>query len=104
MKQMVSRWMGFYEVLNLSRRAIRNIVKDIRELDQVMTEIAIVTNMTQEDLWSQMNTYQAIAREYAVSTKGVYEVSKLFYQQGLDSVNVMQLTTETLKMAKIAAF
>ena len=78
------------------------IITDIRNLDKVMTEIAVVTNMTQADLWAQMGQYQNVARQFAVSTEGVYQVSQLFYQQGLDTNSVMQLTAETLKMAKIA--
>lgn len=81
-KNAIANWMGFHQILNLGRRMIRNVIKDIQDLDKVMTEIAVVTNMTQKDLWAQMNTYQAIAREYAVSTQGVYQVSQIYYQQG----------------------
>lgn len=67
-----------------------------------MTEIAIVTDMTQKDLWKQVGTYSQVAQQYGVSTKGAYEVSMLWYQQGLQGAEVMNLTIETLKMAKIA--
>lgn len=81
-KSAIANWMGFNQILQLSRQMVRNIINDIRELDKVMTEIAVVTDMTQKDLWAQMNTYQAIARQYAVSTQGVYQVSQIWYQQG----------------------
>jgi TP901 family phage tail tape measure protein len=86
----------------LVKRAVNSAVVEIKELDNVMTEIAVVTDMTQEDLWNQIAAYSAIAQQYGVSTKGVYEVSQLYYQQGLQTAEVMNLTTETLKMAKIA--
>ena len=101
-KRSISMWMGFNQVLRLSRTAIRNMIKDIRDLDKVMTEIAVVTNMSQKDLWNQMNTYQGIAKQYGVATTGVYQVSQIYYQQGLQTSEVMNLTNETLKMAKIA--
>lgn len=82
-KSAIANWMGFNQILQLSRQMVRNIISDIRELDKVMTEIAVVTDMTQKDLWAQMNTYQAIARQYAVSTQGVYQVSQIWYQQGM---------------------
>ena len=85
-KNAIANWMGFYQVLNLIRNAVRYVIEDIRGLDKVMTEIAVVTNMTQKDLWAQMNTYQAIAREYAVSTQGVYQVSQIYYQQGISNI------------------
>ena len=98
----VDRWMGFWQVLNLGKRAINDMKKHIQELDTVMTSIAVVTNMSQDDLWGQISKYSEIARQYGVAIKGVYEVSQIYYQQGLQSNDVMTLTTETLKMARIA--
>lgn len=98
----VTRWMGFYQVLNLGKKAIQDMKTHIQELDKVMTQIAVVTNMSQEDLWGQIGKYSQIARQYGVAIKGVYEVSQIYYQQGLNQGDVMNLTTETLKMARIA--
>ena len=102
MQNAIKQWFGFNEVINLTKRTVNNAVDHIRELDKVMTEIAVVTDMTQDDLWAQIGTYSQIASEYGVATEGVYKVSQLYYQQGLDTAEVMELTTETLKMAKIA--
>jgi TP901 family phage tail tape measure protein len=43
-----------------------------------------------------------MAKELGVSMQGVYEASTLYYQQGLKTEEVMALTNETLKMARIA--
>jgi len=67
--------MGFYQVLNLGKKAIQDMKTHIQELDTVMTQIAVVTNMSQEDLWGQIGKYSQIARQYGVAIKGVYEVS-----------------------------
>lgn len=98
----VNRYLGFYAILNKVRAAVRTMINDIRELDKAITEIAIVTNFSQDDLWKQMPTYSAMAKEYGTSIKGVYEITQLYYQQGLNQADVMSLTTETLKMARIA--
>lgn len=98
----IKRWFGFHEVINLTKRAISGAINHIRELDKVMTEIAVVTDMTQKELWDQIETYSTMAQKYGATTQGVYEVSQLYYQQGLQTAEVMQLTEETLKMAKIA--
>lgn len=73
---------GFYKVMNTLTSQVKKAINTIKELDKVMTEIAVVTQMTQKDLWAQMDTYSKIASEYAVSIKGAYEVSQLWYQQG----------------------
>lgn len=98
----IKNWFGFNEVINLTKNSVRKMVQSIVELDDVMTQISIVTNMSQDDLWKQMDTYSRMAEQYAVSIKGTYEVSQLYFQQGLQSNQVMKLTEETLKMAKIA--
>lgn len=81
-KMAINRWFGFREVINLTKRAISDAFSTIKELDSVMTQIAVVTDMTTADLWAQMPTYSAIAQEYGTSIKGVYEVSQIYYQQG----------------------
>lgn len=81
-KRIVSYWLGFRSVMRSISSTVKSAVSTIHELDDVMTEISIVTDMSQEDLWGQMDNYASVAQEYGTSIKGVYEVSQLFYQQG----------------------
>lgn len=98
----LKQWMGFSQIINIVRNGVRNAYQDIQNLDKAMTNIAVVTDMSVSDLWGKINEYMSIAQQYGVTTQGVYEVSQLFYQQGLGTADVMELTTETLKMARIA--
>jgi TP901 family phage tail tape measure protein len=84
------------------KQGIRQAWTDIQGLDKAMTNIAVVTDMSVGDLWGKINEYMSIAQQYGVTTQGVYEVSQLYYQQGLSTDEVMAATTETLKMARIA--
>lgn len=78
----ITQWLGFNEVVNLTKNAVRDAYQHIAELDSIMTEIAIVTDMTQEDLWGQIDTYSALAQQYGTTIQGVYQVSQLWFQQG----------------------
>ena len=98
LKQLV----GFSAVLIQIRRGIQAAVAQIKELDSAMNGIAVVTDFTTKELWGQIDAYMAMAKQYGVTTTGVYEVSQLYYQQGLDTNDVLAMTTETLKMARIA--
>lgn len=98
----VKQLVGFGAILTQVRRGIQLAVSQIQELDSAMNGISVVTNMSTAELWGQINTYMAIAKQYGVTTEGTYQVSQLYYQMGLDTASVMELTTETLKMAKIA--
>lgn len=98
----VQRWFSIYAAVRMVSNAVKDVIATIKELDATITEIAIVTKMDQGDLWGQMESYTSLAREYAASISGVYKVSQLYYQQGLQQNDVMALTEQTLKMARIS--
>ena len=102
LKQAIAHWLSAQQVITMVKEGIRQAWTDIQGLDKAMTNIAVVTDMSVSDLWGKINDYMAIAQEYGVTTQGVYEVSQLYYQQGLSTNEVMKATTETLKMARIA--
>lgn len=90
---------GSFEIL---RRTIRDAYNDIKELDAAMNSIAIVTNFTNQQLWNQVDAYAKLAQEMGVDLVGVYDVQKLYYQQGRDMTDVAELTEKTLQFARIA--
>jgi TP901 family phage tail tape measure protein len=102
LKASIKHWMGTQQIISLVKQGIRQAYQDIQNLDKAMTNIAVVTDFNVSDLWGKINEYMAIAKQYGVTTQGVYEVSQLYFQQGLGEADTMALTTETLKMARIA--
>ena len=102
LQQSIKHWMGAQQVITLVKQGIRQAYQDIQGLDKAMTNIAVVTDFNVSDLWGKINEYMSIAQQYGVTTQGVYEVSQLYFQQGLGEADTMAATTETLKMARIA--
>lgn len=98
----VQRWFSVYAAIRMVGNAVRSVISTIKELDATITEIAIVTDKSQSELWDQMPEYTQMARKYAASISGVYKVSQLYYQQGLGQSDVMALSEQTLKMARIS--
>ena len=86
----------------LLKKSVRSAYEDVKELDAAMNSIAIVTDFTTKELWKQVDVYTKLAQEIGVSLVGVYDVQKLYYQQGRDAAEVAILTAETLKFARIA--
>lgn len=86
----------------LLKKAVRSAYEDVKELDAAMNSIAVVTDFTTQELWKQVDVYAELAQKMGVSLVGVYDVQKLYYQQGRDAADVATLTTETLKFARIA--
>ena len=103
--QLKDRLVSFFSigsVIQTFRRAIRSAYESVKELDAVMTETAVVTNYEIEDMWKRLPEYTDRANKLGASVKGAYETTTLFYQQGLDTDQAVQLSIETMKMARIA--
>ena len=106
MEQLANQIKQFFSIGNtvqLFKRSIKSAFDTIKELDAVMTQTAVVTKYTVANMWSQLPEYTKRANELGVSVKGAYEAATLYYQQGLETNEVIGVSNETLKMAKIAA-
>ena len=93
---------GIENAINLVKRAVRSAYQSVTELDKAMTATAVVTNFTVGDMWEKLPEYTKMANKLGATTQGAYETSTLYYQQGLNTAQVMAISTETMKMARIA--
>lgn len=93
---------GMQNAIQLFKRAIREAYQAVKELDAAMTKTAVVTDFSVGDMWKQLPEYTKMANELGTTTLGAYETATLFYQQGLKTNEVMEVSTETMKMARIA--
>lgn len=101
-KSRISYFFGMTNAVMLFRRALRSTFDTIKDLDAVMTETAVVTEFDVGDMWSQLPEYTERANKLGVSIHDAYEAATLYYQQGLSTNEVMAVSNETLKMARIA--
>lgn len=101
-KMAITNFMGFTQVLNLTKNAVKEAMNHIKQLDTTMNAIAIVSEMTTEDLWKQVDAYSEVAQKYGTTIQGAYEVSKIYYQAGYETSEVMTLMNETLKLSKVS--
>lgn len=105
LSQVVSRFAQFGTMAGILRtfgRVVRSAFASVKELDEAMNSIAVVTDYTTKDLWNQIDAYTAMAQATGSTIKGSYEVAQLYYQQGLTDAEVMTAANETLKMARIS--
>ena len=102
LKSRIQYFFGLNNAIQLVRRTMRAAYETIKELDKVMTETAVVTDFSVGDMWAQLPDYTRRANELGVTTKAAYEAATIYYQQGLKTNEVMAMSNETLKMARIA--
>lgn len=101
-KNRVANFFSLANSVDLFRKAINNAFTAVKELDASMTEIAVVTDFSVGDMWEKIPEYTQMANELGATTVGAYDTAKLYYQQGLDTNEVMAASAETMKMARIA--
>lgn len=98
----IKSFLGVQGAAQVMRAALRDAMATITELDQTMTEMSVVTDLTVGDYWKQLPEYSQRASDLGVSINSAYEAATLYYQQGLKTNEVNAISAETLKMAKIA--
>lgn len=98
----VEYFFGFNNSVQLLKRAVRDAIDTVKDLDAAMTETAVVTDFSVGDMWKQLPKYTDEANKLGATVKGAYETLTLFYQQGLNQNQAWDLGIETMKMARIA--
>ena len=78
-------------IFNRSIQIVRQAVTSVRELDAAFTQIAIVSEQTNEQAWSMFDSFNKLAKQYSITTKDLTEGAKLFYQQGLSAADTMKM-------------
>ena len=101
-KSRIQQFVGLQGAVEIARNAMRNAITTIRELDDTMTEMAVVTEHGLGHYWDQLPEHTKRANELGVAINDVYKAETLYYQQGLKTNQVIGMSSETLKMARIA--
>ena len=84
------------------RQVIQKTFNDVKELDAAFASIAMVTDYSVEQMWASYDDYAEMANRLGQTTKDVIASSALFYQQGLDTAEALELTESTMKLATLA--
>jgi TP901 family phage tail tape measure protein len=95
----------FFSIFTVYRtlsKQIRQTYNDLQNLDKAFGSIAMVTSKTVNDLWASYSQYADIANRLGQTTESAIKTSALFYQQGLDTADVLKLTESTMKLATLA--
>lgn len=98
----VEAYVGLQGAISLIKSAVQRALSTIKELDQTMAEMSVVTDENIGGYWDKLPTYTKRANELGVAINDVYEADMLLYQQGLETTQVVEISTEALKMARIA--
>ena len=103
LKNQVLDFFSISNTIQLFRNVVQKATEAVKELDATMTEAAVVTDFSVGDMWSQLPTYSEEATKLGATINDLYGATTLYYQQGLNTNEAMNVGIETMKMARIAA-
>ena len=89
-------------VIGLLRKAYQTTLSTIKDMDEALTGMAVVTNMTREETWEMAGTFEELARSTGLAVTEVANAATMFYQQGKSTTQVLELTEAAAKAAAIA--
>lgn len=88
--------------LKAVKKALREAVKTVQELDKYLTEQAMVTGKTRKETYALLNSYQDLAKQCGATTKEVAQVATEYMKQGKSTAEALTLTEAAIKAAKVA--
>jgi hypothetical protein len=93
----------YYIALRNLRRLMNSVMKTVKELDKSITEVAMVTNMSRQQAWQLVGSYQALAKEVGSTTQEIAKLSVYFFRQGRSAKDALELTKVAATAAKVAS-
>lgn len=82
---------------------LRKSISVVSGLDKEMTEIGIVSKQTNSEMWETFNQFNALAKDLSSTTKQYLEGAKIFYQQGMQTAEVIKMVDATTKAAALSS-
>ena len=92
----------YHLALKFTKKALREAVSTVKELDKELTEQAMVTGMTRKETYGLMKTYQELALATGATTKEVASVATEYIKQGKSIQEATLLTQAAVSAAKVA--
>jgi len=98
----VTVFFGYQMVIRQLRKLWNEAIRTIRELDKQLTDQSIVTDLTREQTWKLVTTYQDLADQAGVTQTEIAGVTTEYLRQGETLENALALTKAATAAATVA--
>ena len=100
--QQIKQYFTIAGLVRIVESVWRSASRFSKEIDKALTAIGVVTKMTRNELWALAKDFNQIAIQVGATTTEVAHAAKLFYQQGLQTKEVLELTKASVITSKLA--
>lgn len=106
LKSSLRQMIGFGFGVNDLIRGIKTLTKEAfnfyQSLDQALTDITIVSNMSRSQVLELTKDFINLSAQTGMAIDDIAKASVIFFQQGLNTKEVMEMTEVTAQFAKVA--
>lgn len=89
-------------IIKSVKKALREAVGTITDLDKALTEQAMTTGKTRKEVYSLLTQYQELAGQTGATTKEIANISAEYMRQGKTTEEALVLTKAAVSAAKVA--
>ena len=103
-KEQVNQYVGYslsYQIIGMIRQAIQSAIQQIKQLDQTMVNLQIVTGKNRDEVKSLMSDYNKFAKELGSSTQEVASSANEFLRMGYNIQDTNELIKQSMVLSKV---
>lgn len=103
-KEQVNQYIGYslsYQIIGMIRQAIQSAIQQIKQLDQTMVNLQIVTGKNRDEVKSLMSDYNKFAKELGSSTQEVASSANEFLRMGYNIQDTNELIKQSMVLSKV---
>lgn len=89
-------------LLKSVKKALFEAVDTVKDLDKALTEQAMTTGKTRQEVYSLLKDYQELAGQTGATTKEIANISAEYMRQGKTTEEALVLTKAAVSAAKVA--
>lgn len=98
----VATFFGYQMIIRQLRKLWNEAIRTIREMDRELTNQAIVTNLSRQETWKLVGTYQELAHQAGVTQTQIAQVTTEYLRQGETLQDALTLTKAAVAAATVA--
>lgn len=93
---------GINDLIRGFKQLTREAFEFYKSLDKALTDITIVSNLTRSQVQALTSEFISLSRQTGMAIDDIAQASVIFFQQGLSTNEVMEMTEVTAQFAKVA--
>ena len=102
LRQTLGIGFGLNDVIREVKKLIREAFDFYKSLDRALTEITIVSDMSRSQVQELTQEFIKLSAQTGMAIDDIAQASVIFFQQGLSTKEVMEMTEVTAQFAKVA--